>query len=141
MKYRQQCWSFLLLSAWTLIVVADAAGPPGASDRGLGKSQRRDKPSTGAEKKRRLHRIQHGQCSYTFVLPELEGCQGRQVTGARAGASVVQRDSPPDWSTQKIQRLENTMENNTQWLQKVLPHKSDVTCVKPPVPKEKQTAE
>ncbi|XP_072307866.1 angiopoietin-4 isoform X2 [Eucyclogobius newberryi] len=124
MKHRNPYWSFLFI-IWTLTTFADAAGSTSTSDRGLGKSQRRDKSTGGAEKRRRLHRIQHGQCSYTFVLPELESCQGRgQVsTGVRPGASVVQRDSPPppdsDWSTQKIQRLENTMENNTQWLQKL----------------------
>uniref|UniRef100_A0A8C6WGA7 Angiopoietin 4 n=1 Tax=Neogobius melanostomus TaxID=47308 RepID=A0A8C6WGA7_9GOBI len=128
MKHCNFIWCSLLV-AWTLSIVADAAGAS-SSDRGLGKSQRRDKSSRGAEKRRRLHRIQHGQCSYTFVLPELEGCQGReQLTGPRTvGTSVVQRDSPPprplpaadsNWSTQKIQRLENTMENNTQWLQKL----------------------
>uniref|UniRef100_A0A667X2H8 Angiopoietin 4 n=1 Tax=Myripristis murdjan TaxID=586833 RepID=A0A667X2H8_9TELE len=66
------------------------------------------------EKRRRFHRIQHGQCSYTFILPELDACQ--------AGASVVQRDAPPidnEWSAQKLQHLETAMENNTQWLQKL----------------------
>ncbi|XP_020784076.2 angiopoietin-4 isoform X1 [Boleophthalmus pectinirostris] len=124
MRHCSPYW-ILLLILWTLTTVADAAGSSStSSDRGLGRNQRRDKTGGGAEKKRRLHRIQHGQCSYTFVLPELESCQGRgQVPGVRPGASVVQRDSPTtqdsDWSTQKIQRLESTMENNTQWLQKL----------------------
>uniref|UniRef100_A0A3B4WY94 Angiopoietin 4 n=1 Tax=Seriola lalandi dorsalis TaxID=1841481 RepID=A0A3B4WY94_SERLL len=83
----------------------------------------------GAEKKKRYHRIQHGQCSYTFILPELDGCQAggsppqtEPYAGSRSRTSVVQRDSPPidgDWSAQKLQHLENTMENNTQWLQKL----------------------
>ncbi|CAM4628576.1 unnamed protein product [Leuciscus chuanchicus] len=72
----------------------------------------------GGERKRKLHRVQHGQCSYTFILPEMESCQG----GADQ-TSVVQRDSPPadgEWSSQKLQHLETAMENNTQWLQKVM---------------------
>uniref|UniRef100_A0A8D3DV53 Fibrinogen C-terminal domain-containing protein n=1 Tax=Scophthalmus maximus TaxID=52904 RepID=A0A8D3DV53_SCOMX len=85
----------------------------------------------GGEKKKRYHRIQHGQCSYTFILPELDGCQAggwappeaEQYGGSRGRASVVQRDSPPptvgEWSSQKLQRLENAMENNTQWLRKL----------------------
>ncbi|KAI4800215.1 hypothetical protein KUCAC02_013396, partial [Chaenocephalus aceratus] len=79
-------------------------------------------------KRRKFHRIQHGQCSYTFILPELDGCLGgasppqtEQYGVSRGGPSVVQRDSPPidrEWSAQKLQRLESTMANNTQWLQK-----------------------
>uniref|UniRef100_A0A8D3B560 Fibrinogen C-terminal domain-containing protein n=1 Tax=Scophthalmus maximus TaxID=52904 RepID=A0A8D3B560_SCOMX len=80
---------------------------------------------------KQYHRIQHGQCSYTFILPELDGCQAggwappeaEQYGGSRGRASVVQRDSPPptvgEWSSQKLQRLENAMENNTQWLRKL----------------------
>uniref|UniRef100_A0A671UG28 Angiopoietin 4 n=1 Tax=Sparus aurata TaxID=8175 RepID=A0A671UG28_SPAAU len=95
-------------------------------------SQRRGGGGGGGgsgDKKRRFHRIQHGQCSYTFILPELDGCQGGgspsqtdQYGGSRGGASVVQRDSPPadgEWSAQRLQHLQSTMENNTQWLQKL----------------------
>lgn len=74
----------------------------------------------GGERKRKLHRVQHGQCSYTFILPEMESCQGGADQTSRT--SVVQRDSPPadgEWSSQKLQLLETAMENNTQWLQKV----------------------
>uniref|UniRef100_A0A3B4GBU4 Angiopoietin-4-like n=1 Tax=Pundamilia nyererei TaxID=303518 RepID=A0A3B4GBU4_9CICH len=80
-------------------------------------------------KRRKLHRIQHGQCSYTFILPELDGCPGggspsqtQHYGGFQGGPGVVQRDSPPadsEWSAQKLQHLESTMENNTQWLQKL----------------------
>uniref|UniRef100_A0A672FMD7 Angiopoietin 4 n=1 Tax=Salarias fasciatus TaxID=181472 RepID=A0A672FMD7_SALFA len=59
----------------------------------------------------RLHRLQHGQCSYTFILPELDG-------GGGSHGAVVQRDSPPadgEWSAEKLKRLESTMENNTLW--------------------------
>lgn len=113
----------LLLCA--LSAVTDAAA---STERGGGGRNQRRGGEGGAEKRRRLHRIQHGQCSYTFILPELDGgCQGAASPpehrgGSRGGASVVQRDSPRldgEWSAQKLQQLENTMENNTQWLQKV----------------------
>lgn len=74
----------------------------------------------GGERRRKLHRVQHGQCSYTFILPEMESCQGG--VEQMSGTNVVQRDSPPadgEWSNQKLQHLESAMENNTQWLQKV----------------------
>lgn len=108
--------SRLLVLLCTLWLLADAAavGP----ERG-GRSQRR-------EKRRKLHRVHHGECSYTFILPELEGCraggppsQPELDGGSRSG---VQRDSPPidgEWSARKLQHLESKMENNTQWLQKV----------------------
>lgn len=91
-----------------------------AAERG-GRSQRR---GGGAEKRRKLHRTRHGECSYTFVLPELDGCQAAFPSQPElyGGAGVVQRDSPPidgEWSARKLQHLESKMENNTQWLQKV----------------------
>ncbi|XP_051804014.1 angiopoietin-4 isoform X2 [Acanthochromis polyacanthus] len=128
MKGLNLTWGLLvLLLLWTLSAVTDAAG----AERG-GRSQRRGGGGGGggiSEKRRRFHRIQHGQCSYTFILPELDGCQSggsppqtEQYGGSRGGASVVQRDSPPvdgEWSAQKLQHLERTMENNTLWLQKL----------------------
>ncbi|XP_070815067.1 angiopoietin-4 [Chaetodon trifascialis] len=134
MKGFSLSWVLLvLLLLWTLSAVTDAAGVSSAEQGGAGRSQRRGRGGGGgggsSEKRKRFHRIQHGQCSYTFILPELDGCQGgglpsqtEQYGGARSGASVVQRDSPPvdaDWSAQKLQQLESTMENNTQWLQKL----------------------
>lgn len=76
---------------------------------------------------RRFHKIQHGQCTYTFILPESEGGRGGSCREAKAGgpqhsANSLQRDSPPpeaDFPSQKIQQLEHIMENYTQWLQKV----------------------
>ncbi|XP_060916109.1 angiopoietin-2b [Labrus mixtus] len=84
---------------------------------------------------RQQHRVQHGPCSYTFVLPEVEHClplQDFQVT------NTLQRDSPPEadqntsqskpgkaqkeipsWQDRKLESLENAMENNTHWLQKL----------------------
>ncbi|TKS71423.1 Angiopoietin-1 [Collichthys lucidus] len=124
----------VLLLLWTLSVVAGAAGAAGAvsTERGgAGRSQRRGGGGggggggSGADKRRKFHRIQHGQCSYTFILPELDGCQSggsEQYGGSRSGSSIVQRDSPPvdgEWSAQKLQHLESTMENNTQWLRKL----------------------
>uniref|UniRef100_A0A8C3AH29 Angiopoietin 4 n=1 Tax=Cyclopterus lumpus TaxID=8103 RepID=A0A8C3AH29_CYCLU len=68
--------------------------------------------------RKRFHRIQHGQCSYTFVLPELDGC--RAAPPQAGGGGALQRDSPPlDWSTHRLQNLESSMENNTLWLQKL----------------------
>lgn len=84
---------------------------------------------------RQQHRVQHGPCSYTFILPEVEHCQPLkdfQVT------NTLQSDSPPEvkpgesqfkqsraqddrpsWQQKKLDTLESAMENNTQWLQKV----------------------
>eukprot|EP00064_Thunnus_orientalis_P015127 superscaffoldBa00002748_g15176 len=125
------CGLLVLLLLWTLLVIADAAGVANTDRGGAGRGQRRGGgggAGGGAEKRKRFHRIQHGQCSYTFILPELDGCQGtgptsqtEQYGGSRGGASVVQRDSPSmygELSAQKLQHLQNTMENNTQWLQK-----------------------
>ncbi|XP_029592066.1 angiopoietin-2b isoform X2 [Salmo trutta] len=89
----------------------------------------------GSEKKQ--HRVQHGPCSYTFILPEVEHCQplkDYQVTNS------LQRDSPPppapdpgsshpeqakaqparpSRQERKLESLEISTENNTQWLQKL----------------------
>ncbi|XP_008106459.2 angiopoietin-1 isoform X2 [Anolis carolinensis] len=71
---------------------------------------------------RRYNRIQHGQCTYTFILPEQDG-NCRESTTEQYNTNALQRDAPhmeQDFSTQKLQRLEHVMENYTQWLQKVL---------------------
>ncbi|XP_045549676.1 angiopoietin-2b [Salmo salar] len=89
----------------------------------------------GSEKKQ--HRVQHGPCSYTFILPEVEHCQplkDYQVTNS------LQRDFPPppapdpgsshpeqakaqparpSRQERKLESLEISIENNTQWLQKL----------------------
>lgn len=84
---------------------------------------------------RQQHHVQHGPCSYTFILPEVEHChtlKDFQVT------NTLQRDSPPEaesdmsqseqaktqkerpsWQERKLESLETAMENNTQWLLKV----------------------
>ncbi|XP_029369376.1 angiopoietin-2b isoform X1 [Echeneis naucrates] len=84
---------------------------------------------------RQQHHVQHGPCSYTFILPEVEHChplRDFRVT------NTLQRDSPseaepdsneskqtkarkerPSLHERKLENLESAMENNTQWLQKL----------------------
>uniref|UniRef100_UPI00398F29AB angiopoietin-1-like isoform X1 n=1 Tax=Pristiophorus japonicus TaxID=55135 RepID=UPI00398F29AB len=70
--------------------------------------------------RRRLSRIQHGACSYTFILPEPEGsCRG---TPEPHSTNSLQRDAPQadlEWPLQKLQWLESRSDNNTQWLRKL----------------------
>ncbi|XP_051879142.1 angiopoietin-1-like isoform X2 [Pristis pectinata] len=70
--------------------------------------------------RRRLNRVQHGACSYTFILPELEGsCRGAAESHS---TNSLQRDAPQqeqEWPSQKLQRLETRSDNNTQWLRKL----------------------
>ncbi|KAJ8415743.1 hypothetical protein AAFF_G00403000 [Aldrovandia affinis] len=78
---------------------------------------------------RRYNRVQHGGCTYTFLLPENEGSgapcwdgRARTKTGGQYDGNALQRDAPQlgqDFSEKKIQRLEHIMENYTQWLQKI----------------------
>lgn len=72
---------------------------------------------------KRQYQVQHGSCSYTFLLPEMDNC--RSPSGAYV-PNAVQRDAPLDYddSVQRLQLLENIMENNTQWLMKVGSHHS-----------------
>lgn len=86
--------------------------------------------SVAGRTERRQHKVQHGPCSYTFILPEMEQCP--QAGNFRISNSL-QRDSPspPDkaqasqetpessWQVKKLENLQSTTENNTQWLQKV----------------------
>ncbi|XP_075776337.1 angiopoietin-1 isoform X3 [Pelodiscus sinensis] len=79
-------------------------------------NQRRGPETTG----RRYSRIQHGQCTYTFILPEQDG-NCRESTTDQYNTNALQRDAPhveQDFSSQKLQHLEHVMENYTQWLQK-----------------------
>uniref|UniRef100_A0A8C1M1A1 Angiopoietin-1 n=1 Tax=Cyprinus carpio TaxID=7962 RepID=A0A8C1M1A1_CYPCA len=79
----------------------------------------RERDSSG----RKYHRIQQGQCSYTFILPEGDGGSCREYkAGTPYSANTLQRDAPQpeaDFSNQKMQQLEHVMENYTQWLQKI----------------------
>ncbi|XP_078410966.1 angiopoietin-1-like [Cetorhinus maximus] len=78
-------------------------------------SQRR-----GADSPRgHYHRVQHGQCSYTFVLPDPGHCRD---SVEQRDTNALQRDAPPsepNTSLQKLRHLETATENNTQWLQKL----------------------
>lgn len=66
---------------------------------------------------KRQYQIQNGPCSYTFLLPEQENCQ----TLSSNYNYPVQEDGPmnADESAQRLEQLEITMENNTQWLLKL----------------------
>lgn len=119
------CW----LSLAALLVIASCE--KGEHRRGTESSSTGGSSSGGASSSnysnRRLHRIQHGQCTYTFILPEGEGgrgasCREAKASGVQHNANSLQRDAPPpapEFSSQKIQQLEHIMENYTQWLQKV----------------------
>lgn len=106
------CWMLLqpaMLLGGLLLLMATMTG-----------AQQRGQEAGG---RRRAHRVQHGQCSYTFVLPEPEPCPPEPE--AFGGSNSLQRDSPAtvlnleDWPTQRVRQLEKVLENNTQWLQKV----------------------
>ncbi|XP_076830430.1 angiopoietin-2a [Brachyhypopomus gauderio] len=64
---------------------------------------------------KKQYQIQNGPCSYTFLLPEQEGCPSNSYS------NLVQRDDPAEYeqSVQRLEQLEIIMENNTQWLLKL----------------------
>ncbi|KAM4842233.1 angiopoietin-4 [Thomomys bottae] len=76
-----------------------------------------------AGRRRPTHRVQHGQCSYTFVLPEPEPCPPEPE--AFGAPNSLQRDLPAaglhlgEWQARRVRQLEKMLENNTQWLQKL----------------------
>lgn len=83
--------------------------------------------ATAIGSQRQQHRVQHGSCSYTFILPEVEHCLPAKDFPV---TNTLQSDSPPEtdtgeskerpsWQERKLESLENAMENNTQWLQKL----------------------
>ncbi|XP_059541835.1 angiopoietin-2 isoform X3 [Myotis daubentonii] len=95
-------WQLVFLTlSWDLVPAA--AHSPHRSMDGLG---------------RRQYQVQHGACSYTFLLPETDNC--RPPAGSYV-SNAVQRDAPLDYddSVQRLQVLEGIMENNTQWLMKL----------------------
>ncbi|KAL4629839.1 angiopoietin-1 [Arapaima gigas] len=122
MLWEKFAWPLLSLAA--LLVVAE--GGVAEQHRGTDPSNT-GSPSSGSARgnNRRFSRIQHGQCTYTFILPENDGsgtpCQeGRG--GGQYSVNALQRDAPQaeqDYSSKKIQQLEHVMENYTQWLQKI----------------------
>ncbi|XP_027777887.2 angiopoietin-2 [Marmota flaviventris] len=77
-------------------------------------SFRKGVDSTG----RKQYQVQHGPCSYTFLLPETDSCRS---SSSPYVSNAVQRDAPLDYddSVHRLQVLENIMENNTQWLMKL----------------------
>ena len=64
----------------------------------------------------RQYQIQNGPCSYTFLLPEQDNCQ---TQGSNYNYPVQEDGPADDESAQRLEQLEITMENNTQWLLKV----------------------
>ncbi|XP_029920279.1 angiopoietin-2b [Myripristis murdjan] len=89
--------------------------------------------ASGSEPQR--HHVQHGPCSYTFILPEVEQCHPQKDFQV---GDTLQRDSPPQaqpgtshpeqakgqtvrpsWQERKLESLESATENNTLWLQKL----------------------
>lgn len=72
-----------------------------------------------------LNSVQHGECSYTFILPEPEESRTGSWTEEHEGnyeGNSVQKESPQGKQShlnQRIQHLELAMENYTRWIQKV----------------------
>ncbi|XP_004586051.2 angiopoietin-4 [Ochotona princeps] len=102
------CYAAMLQGGLLLLLVATTTA-----------AQQRRQEANG----RWSHRIQHGQCSYTFVLPEPRPCLQEPETFG--GSNILQRDSAAsalhlgDWRAQRVQRLERALENNTRWLRKL----------------------
>ncbi|XP_057272544.1 angiopoietin-4 [Pezoporus wallicus] len=76
--------------------------------------------------RRRYHRVQHGHCSYTFVLPETDPAPCAAAAAAPGPANaLLQRDSPAGTvhgghrAAQRLRHLESVLENSTQWLLKL----------------------
>ncbi|XP_061671793.1 angiopoietin-1 isoform X1 [Syngnathoides biaculeatus] len=123
------CYTFgyHLLSLAAIAVIVSCGG--GEQRRGVDSSTSSaggGSINTGGSGSRRFHKIQHGQCTYTFILPEGgvgEGsCREAKGSSPQYNANSLQRDAPlpePDFPKQKIQQLEHIMENYTQWLQKI----------------------
>ncbi|NXL36596.1 ANGP4 protein, partial [Glaucidium brasilianum] len=99
----------------------------------------------GGSRRRRYHRVQHGHCSYTFVLPEADPppCPLAPIAPGPANA-LLQRDSPAGTvhaghgATQRLRHLERILENSTQWLLKLESYIQ--TSMKPEMAQLRQTA-
>ncbi|NXT46448.1 ANGP4 protein, partial [Pluvianellus socialis] len=95
--------------------------------------------------RRRDHRVQHGHCSYTFVLPEADPppCPPAPIVPSPANA-LLQRDSPVGnahaghGAAQRLRHLERILENSTQWLLKL--ERYIQTSMKPEMAQLRQTA-
>ncbi|NWI37227.1 ANGP4 protein, partial [Picathartes gymnocephalus] len=94
--------------------------------------------------RRRYHRVQHGHCSYTFVLPEADPLPCPAAPGAVPGPAnvLLQRDSPAGsaghGAAQRLRHLERILENSTQWLLKLESYIQ--SSVKPEMAELRQTA-
>ncbi|OXB78521.1 UNVERIFIED_CONTAM: hypothetical protein H355_007551 [Colinus virginianus] len=92
--------------------------------------------------RRRWHRVQHGHCSYTFVLPEAE--PSPCPLASPGPVNVLQRDSPSGTghaargAAQRLQHLERVLENSTRWLLKL--ESSIQSSMKPEMVRLRQTA-
>ncbi|XP_076968223.1 angiopoietin-4 [Tamandua tetradactyla] len=101
-------WRAMLLGSLLLSVAIVTAG------------QQRAQEASG---RRQAHRVQHGQCSYTFVLPEPEPCLLEPK--AFRGSHSLCRDIPASTQylegrpAQRMRQLEKVLRNHTQWLQKL----------------------
>ncbi|NXW20911.1 ANGP4 protein, partial [Circaetus pectoralis] len=95
--------------------------------------------------RRRYHRVQHGHCSYTFVLPEADPppCPSAPAAPGPANA-LLQRDSPAGTAhagygaAERLRHLERILENSTQWLLKLESYIQ--TSMKPEMAQLRQTA-
>ncbi|NXS75606.1 ANGP4 protein, partial [Pandion haliaetus] len=95
--------------------------------------------------RRRYHRVQHGHCSYTFVLPEADPppCPFAPAAPGPANA-LLQRDSPAGTvhtgygAAERLRHLERILENSTQWLLKLESYIQ--TSMKPEMAQLQQTA-
>ncbi|NXV20465.1 ANGP4 protein, partial [Cepphus grylle] len=93
--------------------------------------------------RRRYHRVQHGHCSYTFVLPEADPPPCPLAPAVPANA-LLQRDSPAGTAhashgaAQRLRHLERILENSTQWLLKLESYIQ--TSMKPEMAQLRQTA-
>ncbi|NWU30339.1 ANGP4 protein, partial [Dyaphorophyia castanea] len=94
--------------------------------------------------RRGYHRVQHGHCSYTFVLPEADPLPCPAAPGPVPGPAnvLLQRDSPAGTAghgaAQRLRHLERILENSTQWLLKLESYIQ--SSVKPEVAELRQTA-
>ncbi|NXW79545.1 ANGP4 protein, partial [Hirundo rustica] len=94
--------------------------------------------------RRRYHRVQHGHCSYTFVLPEAEPlpCPAAPAPAPGPANVLLQRDSPSGaagrGAAQRLRQLERILENSTRWLLKLESYIQG--SVKPEVAELQQTA-
>ncbi|KAF1412428.1 Angiopoietin-4, partial [Spheniscus magellanicus] len=95
--------------------------------------------------RRRYHRVQHGHCSYTFVLPEADPLPCPPAPAAPSPANaLLQRDSPAGTAhaghgaAQRLRHLERILENSTQWLLKLESYIQ--TSMKPEMAQLRQTA-